>query len=152
MKKFLCFYLLIIVIFSFYFLSFNISRLSATPSKTSINSKEYIYYEVKKGDTLGRIARRYGTTVRQLKRWNNLRSDRIYVGQRLIVGIKKKATIPTRKTIYYIVKKGDTLERRARRYETTVKQLKKWNNLRSDKIYIGQRLIVRIKRNTFYNF
>ncbi len=148
MKKFLCFYLLIIVIFSFYFLSFNISRLSATPSKTSINSKEYIYYEVKKGDTLGRIARRYGTTVRQLKRWNKLRSDRIYVGQRLIVGIKKKATIPTRKTIYYIVKKGDTLEKIARRYGITVKQLKKWNNLRSDKIYIGQRLIVRIKKET----
>jgi len=90
MKKFLCFYLLIIVIFSFYFFGFNISRLSATPSKTSINSKEYIYYKVKRGDTLERIARRYGTTVRQLKRWNNLRSDRIYVGQRLIVGIKEE--------------------------------------------------------------
>ena len=148
MKKFLCFYLLIIVIFSFYFFGFNISRLSATPSKTSINSKEYIYYKVKRGDTLERIARRYGTTVRQLKRWNNLRSDRIYVGQRLIVGIKKKAKIPTRKTIYYIVKKGDTLEKIARRYGITIKQLKKWNNLRSDKIYIGQRLIVRIKKET----
>ena len=40
-------------------------------------------YRIKNGDTLGGIARRHGVTVKQLMRWNNLRSDRIRAGQRL---------------------------------------------------------------------
>ena len=54
------------------------SRPSATP--------QWVYYKVKSGDNLGRIAIKYHTTVRQLKSWNNLKSDRIAIGQRLKVG------------------------------------------------------------------
>lgn len=43
-------------------------------------------YIVKSGDTLSHIALRFGVTVNQLKQWNNLSSDTIYVGQVLIVG------------------------------------------------------------------
>ncbi len=43
----------------------------------------YIRYRVRKGDTLIKIARRYGVSVRTLKRINKLKSSRIYVGQRL---------------------------------------------------------------------
>ena len=53
-------------------------RPSATP--------QWVYYKVKSGDNLGRIAIKYHTTVRQLKSWNNLKSDRIAIGQRLKVG------------------------------------------------------------------
>jgi LysM repeat protein len=45
-----------------------------------------VYYKVKSGDNLGKIARKYHTSVRQLKSWNNLKSDRIAIGQRLKVG------------------------------------------------------------------
>jgi len=54
------------------------ARPSATP--------QWVYYKVKSGDNLGHIARKYHTTVRQLKSWNNLKSDRIAIGQRLKVG------------------------------------------------------------------
>ena len=47
---------------------------------------QWIYYKVKSGDSLGKIARKYHCTVKQLKNWNNLRSDRINIGQRLKVG------------------------------------------------------------------
>ena len=47
---------------------------------------QWVYYKVKSGDTLGAIARKYHCSVKQLKQWNNLRSDMISVGQRLKVG------------------------------------------------------------------
>ncbi len=47
---------------------------------------QWVYYKVKSGDSLGKIARKYHCTVRQLKTWNKLRSDRINIGQRLKVG------------------------------------------------------------------
>ena len=46
---------------------------------------ERIVYRVKSGDYLGKIASRYGTTVAKIKKWNNLRSNNIRVGQRLIL-------------------------------------------------------------------
>ena len=49
----------------------------------SVGDGSYTTYKVKSGDTLGGIARRYGTTVNNLKSWNNLHSNTIRVGQRL---------------------------------------------------------------------
>lgn len=47
---------------------------------------QWVYYKVKSGDSLGKIAKKYHCTVKQLKSWNNLKSDRINIGQRLKVG------------------------------------------------------------------
>ncbi len=46
---------------------------------------EITYYTVKKGDNLGYIARRYHVTVSDLKKWNQLKNDNIYIGERLII-------------------------------------------------------------------
>ena len=46
---------------------------------------ERIYYKVKSGDYLGKIASKYRCSVNQIKRWNNLKSNNIRVGQRLII-------------------------------------------------------------------
>lgn len=57
------------------------------PVPTSTASKgEWVYYKVQSGDNLGKIAKKYHTTVKQLKTWNNLKGDMISVGQRLKVG------------------------------------------------------------------
>ena len=58
---------------------------TARPS-ASRGTGQWVYYKVKSGDNLGKIARKYHCTVKQLKSWNNLRSDRISIGQRLKVG------------------------------------------------------------------
>jgi LysM repeat protein len=110
------------------------------PGKTST-------HKVKSGDTLSAIARKYGTTVSSLKKLNNLKSDRIYVGQVLkITGTASKpvsndSKAPA-KTMSYKVKKGDTLSAIAKKYKTTVSSLKKLNNLKNDMIYVGQTLKV----------
>ncbi len=152
MKSFLKILIILVIITFFQGLFFESLSSRITSSKTSI-SKGYLYYRVRRGDSLERIARRFGITVRQLKRWNRLRTSRIYVGQRLIVGIRKKRGVKkkpkiTRKIgyLYYRVRRGDSLERIARRFGTTVRQLKRWNRLKSSRIYVGQRLIVGIRK------
>lgn len=117
---------------------------------------ERIIYKVKNGDYLGRIASRYRCSVAQLKRWNNLRSNNIRVGQRLVIyrgggpsasstkasSGSTETTSQTSATGTYVVKKGDTLGKIAERHGCTVTQIKQWNNLSSNNIQIGQKLKV----------
>ncbi|MBQ7771603.1 MAG: LysM peptidoglycan-binding domain-containing protein [Bacteroidales bacterium] len=117
---------------------------------------ERIIYKVKNGDYLGRIASRYRCSVAQLKRWNNLRSNNIRVGQRLVIyrgggpsasstkasSGSTETTSQTSATGTYVVKKGDTLGKIAERHGCTVTQIKQWNNLSSNNIQINQKLKV----------
>lgn len=91
-------------------------------------------YTVKRGDTLYNIARRYNTTINQIKQENNLTSDVIYVGQNL------KLSSGVTKEITHTVQKGESLYALAKRYNTTVENIKRDNNLKSDIIYVGQTL------------
>ena len=113
-------------------------------------------HTVKSGETLYGISLKYGVTVAQIKQWNNLKNDIIYVGQSLIVSSNgssnnqtEKPTTPTNPTTpntnsqKHTVKSGDTLSGIAWKYGVTVAQLKQWNNLKSDIIYVGQTLIVK---------
>ena len=61
---------------------------SRRPTSSGSGSGSWVYYTVKSGDTLGKIARKYHTTVKQLKSWNNMKSDFLSVGKRLKVGKK----------------------------------------------------------------
>lgn len=88
-------------------------------------------YIVKKGDTLYKIANMYGTTVDNLKALNNLKSNNLSIGQKLIVPSKNKI---------YIVQKGDSLWSIARKYDTTVDSIKRNNNLSTNVLQIGQKL------------
>jgi membrane-bound lytic murein transglycosylase D len=64
------------------------ARPAAAPRQatTSSGGGQWVYYKVRRGDTLGKIAARHHTTVKNLKSWNGLRSDKIRDGQRLKVG------------------------------------------------------------------
>ena len=63
------------------------SREKPLPSLFSINSK--VVYKIKYGDFLGKIANRFGVTVSQIKKWNNLKTDQIIENQKIIVFPKK---------------------------------------------------------------
>ena len=58
-------------------------REKPLPKLVKMNNK--IRYKVRKGDFLGKIARRYGVSVKKIKRWNNLRSTKLRIGQRLVI-------------------------------------------------------------------
>lgn len=118
---------------------------------------ERVVYTVKSGDYLGRIASRHRCTVAQIKRWNNLSSNNIRVGQRLVIyrggnapasasssstsSTATKAAAPANATTY-TVKSGDVLGKIAERHGCTVAQIKSWNGLTSNNIKVGQKLIV----------
>lgn len=116
------------------------------------------YYKIKKGDTLGAIARRNGTTVSRLQSMNNMHSTKLSIGKTLIVRQTPRPT-PAKEDIqeantvlasgdnvkntYYRVKKGDTLGAIASRNQTSVAQLQTLNNLKSTRLSIGDNLIVK---------
>ncbi|MBC1926144.1 LysM peptidoglycan-binding domain-containing protein, partial [Listeria innocua] len=111
-------------------------------------------YTVKKGDSLWRIANQNKTTVTNLKSWNNLKSDNIYIGQKLKVSAgsitnntntsKPSTSKPSNSsTKTYTVKKGDSLWSISRQYKTAVDNIKSWNKLTSNTIYIGQKITIK---------
>lgn len=106
-------------------------------------NEESDYYVVKKGDSLWSIAKKYNMTVDELKSINNLKSNLLSIGQRL----KIKESNDNQNI--YIVKKGDTLYKIANMYKTTVDNLKALNNLKSNILSIGQKLIVPSKNKIY---
>lgn len=116
--------------------------------KVTSSSKKAKTYTVKAGDNLTKIAESNGLTVAEIKEWNDLKSDVIHEGQILKLYNPKETKKDskkekTTKTTYYTVKKGDTLAKIAEKYDANISDLKKWNNLKSDKIEVGQKLIVK---------
>ena len=109
------------------------------------------YHKVRRGETLGSIARRYGISVSQLKRWNGLRSNTAKVGTTLKVSNPAKqskstttttTTTSNEKQKYYTVKRGDSLSSIAERFGVTVAQLREWNGIEADDINAGVRIAV----------
>jgi len=98
----------------------------------SAQASAAITHTVKAGDWLSKIAKTYGVTVEQIKEYNALKSDTIYVGQKLIISPDTK----------YVVKKGDTLSSIASKHSTTVAKIKSRNSLKSDTIYPDQVLYI----------
>lgn len=112
-----------------------------------------IHHKVRSGETLSTIARKYSTTVKNIKQWSGIKSDKLRIGQRLIVGwengvpslqsnSKKSTSTSSTKASYHKVRKGETLSTIARKYGTTVKKLKSANNIKGDNIHVGQRLAI----------
>ena len=100
------------------------------------DNNEYEIYTIKKGDSLWKISREYGITIPQLKEINNLENFNIIVGQKILVP-KKEQTYSE-----YIVQKGDSLWSISRKYNISVEEIKEKNNLTSNLLTIGQKLII----------
>ena len=108
-----------------------IGEVLRIPTKEIYEEEENVYV-VKKGDTLYSIAAANNTTVDELKKANNLTSNILSTGQLLKI---PSALLPEST---YTVKKGDSLYSIANKYNTTVDELKRINNLTSNTLSIGQ--------------
>ena len=108
-----------------------IGEVLRIPTKEIYEGEENVYI-VKKGDTLYSIAMANNTTVDELKKANNLTSNILSTGQLLKI---PSALLPEST---YIVKKGDSLYSIANKYNTTIDELKRINNLTSNTLSIGQ--------------
>lgn len=112
-----------------------------------IPDQRYINITIIKGDTLSQLAITYGTTVEELVKINNIQNPNlIYAGENLKVPISTSGSGGDEPLveIVYIVKRGDTLNKIARNYGTTVNQIAKVNGIKNvNLIYIGQRLIIK---------
>lgn len=95
-------------------------------------------YVVKAGDSLYSIAKRYNTTVDDLMRINNLKNNLLHIGQQLKIPINDLGN--GQNYIVYTVKAGDSLYSIAKNYGTTVDTLRRFNNLSSDLLSIGQKI------------
>ncbi|MBQ2872492.1 MAG: LysM peptidoglycan-binding domain-containing protein [Bacilli bacterium] len=96
-------------------------------------------YTVQKGDSLYQIAIKYNTSVDELKKINNLSSNILSIGQKLILPTKKEEST---EYDYYTVQKGDSLYQISKKYNITVDELKKLNNITSNLLSIGEKLKV----------
>ncbi len=129
------------------------------PSTTSSKST----YTVKAGDSLSKIASRYGTSYQKLMTLNNLSSTTIFVGQKLTVSGKVSTPAPSTgsssnsstttetassNSSIYTVKAGDSLSKIAAAHGTTHQKLMTLNNLSSTTIFVGQKLTVSGKTTT----
>ncbi len=121
---------------------------TSTSSRSRDNEAAEQTHKVKKGETLGQIATKYGVTVDDLRKWNNIKGNNIAAGQNLKVYSDKKVDRKTDKTDKkskkkqktHKVKRGETLGEIAEKYGVGLSKLKKANGIKGNNIQIGQSL------------
>ena len=105
----------------------------------NLDSNDYSqwqHYTVKRGDSLSVIAKRYKVGISQLKAFNDLKSNTIRIGQKLVLPQLADTQIE------HQVKSGDSLWKISSHYKVSITKLKQWNNLSSDHLKIGKKLTV----------
>ena len=141
-------------------MSLQVSKIEANDDEkiASTTKTENVEYIVKKGDNLGNIAKKFGSSLDDLKLWNNLNDNNIAIGHSLIVAKsevqiennavantfnKKESLASTSKSknYDYLVKKGDSLYSISKKYPgVSISDIKKWNNITGEELKPGMKL------------
>ena len=120
--------------------------IESVDAKEILIDEKRVVYTVLEGDYLGKIAKEFAVRVFELKRWNNLLSTKLDVGDKLVVFVKKhniNKRKPTPTQNEYIVRPGDTLWDIAQKHEgMSVWKIKSLNNLDSDNIKPGTKIVL----------
>ena len=111
-------------------------KVSTSTVKSSVTqSRKTITHKVRSGEYLGKIASKYKVSTNSIRSLNRLKSDTLFVGQKLKVSI----VAPIQK---HTVKRGEFLGKIASKYGVTVSSIRTANKLRSDQLAVGQVLII----------
>lgn len=128
-----------------------------TNSPTKQEKEELITHTVREGESIEKIATKYGVSPDEIRQWNEdqIRNDVIVKGSKLkiykgnttnIVKDRSKKSKTKESTIEHVVKSGDTLFSIAKKYNVSIEDIKKWNNLsdfRAENIRVGQTIIIK---------
>jgi membrane-bound lytic murein transglycosylase D len=119
------------------------------------------YHKVKKGDNLGEISNKFGVSVAEVKKWNRLKGSNIPVGKSLKIIKNERVVTTIRKEVkadknavetaivsndnekesdFYVVEKGDNLFSISKKFNISLEDLKKWNNLDGLNVEQGSKL------------
>lgn len=125
-------------------------RYEELPPDERVN---FVAHKIRRGETLGELANRYGVNLDLLIAANpGIRPRRLIVGQRVVVPLSTSARsnpsgAPRMLTVgerYHVVRWGETMSTIARRYRVRLSDLLRWNGMRHDDILqTGRRLIIR---------
>lgn len=122
---------------------------TVTTDLTNTNNSNLYRYKVKRGDTIGEIAERFGVSTAMIRKWNNISGNKIIAGKSLKIysstttsTLGDITTKSTANTNYHTVKPGETISKIAETYKVKIADIKTWNNLNSDKIIAGSTLKV----------
>lgn len=121
-----------------------------TSKNTTTKKTGLVYHKIRRGETLGLIAAKYGVSVNQLRDWNNISGNKIMSGRNLriypdggqnYVNVNEPKNTVTKNNVFkYKVKRGDSIGEIADKFGVSSNQIKKWNNLSSNKILAGKTL------------
>ncbi|MFD2942229.1 LysM peptidoglycan-binding domain-containing protein [Flavobacterium notoginsengisoli] len=136
------------------------AKPAATKAAT-IDKGDFEFYKVRKGDNLGAIASKYDVSISDIKKWNNLKTNAVAIGRSLKIKGEEEAPVKSVQAIEkeqavaavenkektavdmdYVVAAGDNLGSIAKKFGTTIAELKELNNLTSNNIGLGKTLII----------
>ncbi|KUJ61074.1 lytic transglycosylase [Flavobacteriaceae bacterium CRH] len=150
-------------------LALKVSPKPKSQLNNAVAASEVQFYKVKKGDNLGTIADKYDVSILDLKKWNNLKGNALALGKSLKIKSNNDAIVKTKeikvtpeldkkqteeavasadnnekvgKNLEYVVAAGDNLGSIAKKFNTSIADLKELNNLTSNNLGLGKTLIV----------
>lgn len=124
------------------------AKAQLAEGKENASEETQIIYRVRRGDYLGKIAERHGVGVSKIKEWNNLRSNNLRIGQRLVIytngavaSAANSSSQATKNPRLYTVKQGDSLWSISRKFPgVTVQKLKSLNNMSGNSLKPGMKI------------
>jgi membrane-bound lytic murein transglycosylase D len=117
----------------------------------STDNQKVIIHTVMESDKILNICKQYHATLKQIKKWNNLKDYKLIPGEKLIVYLpenlddtKEKPSKIAKKERLHIVKRGDTISSISKKYQVSIDDLKKWNGIKNSMIKPGMKLKIRV--------
>ncbi|WP_102798704.1 lytic transglycosylase [Bowmanella denitrificans] len=123
-------------------------RLAETQAKPRASYQ--LSHQVKSGDTLWDLSRKYDVNVRSLAKWNGMApTDPLIPGKKLVIWVNKVSSTQSdnaiMRTVTYTVRNGDSLARIAGKFKVAIDDLARWNQLNANKyLQPGQKLKVHV--------